>query len=69
MPDEAPDDPIARLRADADQAREQTKELARTLGVFYAEAMGSGFERDEAMQLTSELLGHLMFLSRGGEDD
>lgn len=67
MPDETPDDPLARLRAQADQAREQIKELARNLSVFYAEALATGFEQAEAFTLTSELMGHL--LAMGGEDD
>lgn len=48
-----PNDEIARLRADGDQAKEGMKELAGTTWAFYAALTDEGFAPDEALALTA----------------
>jgi hypothetical protein len=45
-------DPIARLRAEMDQARETMKEFPPLLWAFYNESVESGFSEAQAFQLT-----------------
>ena len=53
MPD---DDPIARLRAEMDQAKEGMKEFAANLWAFHCAARDQGFSREEAFTLTRDFL-------------
>jgi hypothetical protein len=58
------DDPMARLRAEADQAREGGKELAGNLWAFYAAAVSQGFTAEQAFTLTAQFLSGLLSMPR-----
>jgi hypothetical protein len=60
------DEELARLRAQLDQAKEATKELAGTLWSFYSALVEEGFDGPAALSLTNSFLG-AMFLANGGE--
>lgn len=49
-------DDLARLRAEADQNREQMRELGRSLRGFYDGCTESGFTEEQALQLTGTFL-------------
>lgn len=65
------DDPIARMRAISDQAREAVKEMAQNLGAFYKQLVEEGFDQIHAFTLTSELLAGMieMGFDTGDEDE
>lgn len=63
------DDPVARMRAEMDQAREATKELAGNLWAFYRALLDEGFAPEQALTLTQTFLGHLANLSRESEGE
>ena len=60
------DDPIARLRAEADQAREGAREYAGTLWSFHSSLRDEGFTPDEALMLTQTFLIESL---RSGDDE
>lgn len=60
------DDPIARLRAEMDQAKEGAREYVGTLWAFYSAALEEGFTVDQAFQMTCLML--TTALSGSGED-
>jgi hypothetical protein len=62
----ADDDPIARLRAEMDQARAGMTEFAGALWGFYSGLVDAGFTPEQAMTLTSELL--VAQVSNWGDD-
>jgi hypothetical protein len=51
-----PDDPIARMRAEMDQAREGAREFAGGLWTFFKALNEEGFKRHEALTLTVAFL-------------
>lgn len=51
---------MARLAAQADQAKMATKEVAKMLGTFRVELMDSGFERGEALAMCLTLLNNIL---------
>lgn len=63
------DDPIARLRAASDQAREATKEMAQNLGAFNRELLTEGFSAEHAFALTADLMALLITNFGGGDDE
>ena len=50
------DDPIGRLRAQADQSKEGMREFAGTLWAFYSGLMAEGFDASQAFGLTATFL-------------
>lgn len=50
------DDPIARLRAQMDQAKEGAREYAGTLWAFYSGLVEEGFNENQALALTISFL-------------
>lgn len=61
------DDPVARLRAEMDQAREGMKELARNVYAFYAASSEAGFTDEQAFDLTREWVREMVRGTFGGE--
>lgn len=51
---------MARLAAQADQAKMATKEVAGMLGTFRTELMDAGFERGEALSMCLILLNNIL---------
>lgn len=62
------DDPIARLRAQMDQARESVRELGGTLWAFHSSRRAEGFEPQEALALTITWLTEMVRLANGGSE-
>ncbi|HMF60997.1 MAG TPA: hypothetical protein VK595_11535 [Vicinamibacterales bacterium] len=63
------DDPIARLRAEMDQAREGMKEMAGSLWAFYSELTGQGFTSEQAFAMTLALMTNMIRSWSSGDDD
>lgn len=57
MPD---DDPVARLRAEMDQARAGSREFAGTVWAFYEALVTSGFDETQAFGLTVAWMASLL---------
>jgi hypothetical protein len=63
----APDDDIARLRAESDQAKEGMKEFAGNLWAFYSALLEEGFDPSQAITLTLSFLGETVSMPKGDE--
>jgi hypothetical protein len=62
------DDPLARLRAEMDQAREGVKEFMGTLRAFYSTALEEGFSEEAALRLTRDFLIQSLRNVRGDDE-
>jgi hypothetical protein len=62
------DDPLARLRAEMDQAREGLKEVAANLHAFFEESVEQGFSEEQAFRLTRDFLAQ-MSRAAGGDGE
>jgi hypothetical protein len=63
------DDPIARLRAQMDQATEGAKEFAGTLAAFYMHLIGKGVTPDHAFGLTRTFLAESLRAARSEQGE
>jgi hypothetical protein len=61
-------DPIARMRAEMDQAREGIKEIPGVLWGFYTSAVEAGFSEAEAFRLTLKYMA-VTFAPQAPRDD
>lgn len=61
------DDELARMRAQLDQVKEATKELAGSLWGFYSALTAEGFSPSEALILTGNFMSAMFMANGGGE--
>ena len=65
--DEHRDDELARLRAEMDQAKESGRDIAAGAWAFYSGAVDSGFNVEQAFELTCSYL-HEIFHAPKSDD-
>jgi cyclopropane fatty-acyl-phospholipid synthase-like methyltransferase len=68
MEDKEIKDQLAAMRAEMDQAKEASREVASTMWMFYSSLCDEGFDSGEAMQLVITWFTIMMTRAGGGTD-
>ena len=66
---ESHDEALARMRAEADQARQGVSEFGGILAMFFQSCRDNGFGRREALALTQTFLATQMANHETGDDE